>query len=1758
MNNSILFQILDNTSEAFAFNKGVFDSNGNLIDFFITELNEKFSILFNRNKSEIKNHKASEVFPEILCANCDLVKLFENAVKEKQEYEINHFFDRFDKWLKVRVFSPEEGSFVFFISDITIAKDEIEEIHKNKSELQKLNDLSIQINQIHNEDELIKFVADILYQELPGDIVLFNITDENNENLILKHVSGLSDRTVSKILKKVGYSPYGKKFKLTDELKELYKSPKIYKYKYGFSDFVGDETPKIIVNSIEKILGIKSIYTIPLKSQNVLLGTIHLLLRKRHYIENKSYIETLVGYISSVLQNLKTIKALNISNEHFNKIGTGALDAVVMMNEKGQINFWNPAAEKMFGYSFEEVKGKNPHDFMMPEKYLEKYQTGWKNYQETANGDAIGRVNELYAIKSDGSTFPIEITLNNIDNDGKLWSVAIIRDITARKKADEERNAERELFSAGPVMTLEWLQKDGWPLKYISSNAKEILGYTQEEMTAEGFRYTDIVHPDDLKTTVDEVRYNLRNKIDTYEQSYRLKHKEGNYKWFYDLTRVIRDNNGDVISIRGYMFDQTNIKESEKILEEQKVKFEGFIKGTNVGTWEWNVQTGETTFNERWAEIIGYTLDELAPVSIDTWMKYAHPDDLKRSGKLLEKHFKGEIDYYEFESRMKHKNGEWIWVLDRGKVAKWDEEGKPLIMLGTHQDITYRKRNEEELKTILETAIDGFFINNIKGQFLDANTAFCNMLGYSKEELLSMSIPDIEAQEHPEETQKHIELLLEQGFDRFETKHRTKSGKILDVEISVTLVKSDETKLVVFARDITQNKIAEQKLKDNDELLRKLSEQVPGAIYQYQYFHDGRNRFLYASDNIKDIYEISPEDIKEDASFVFNKIHKDDIETVKSSIIESFNTLERWEIEYRVIHPEKKEIWVRGQANPERMEDGSVIWHGYIHDITEKKIAENILVESENKLRLLFENSPLGIYIADTEGNIEDANQVLIDMLGSPSLQLTKQINVLTYEPLIKNGYAKSFKKAIEEKNSVRIEQEYKSKWGKEKFFSSFIVPLLNSNGEVSRLFTMMEDISERKSSEKKIMEFAENMEWTNWELQNEIMARKETEEKLKQQNELQKILMKTAAENINIPLDKVKASVNNSLMEIGKFAKADRAYIFEYDWENEVCNNTYEWCEEGITAEIDNLQGVPLAMLPDWVETHRKGEIMHIPDVFELSEDDGVRQILEPQVVKSLITLPMMRFDNCIGFIGFDSVRKHHNYSEIEIMLLKLFAQMLVNLDTRINLEKNLLDAKETAEAANKAKSEFLANMSHEIRTPMNSILGFSEVMLNTTDNPRFKGFLETILNSGKTLLSLINDILDLSKIEAGKLEISPEPFSIKNVIFEVAKIFEQKVNEKSLEMHVEIDENVPDNITTDEVRLRQILLNLVGNAVKFTYTGYVKISLSLLQEYEGYIDIAIAIEDSGIGIPVHEQERIFESFSQQSGQANKKFGGTGLGLAISRKLSELMNGKIELKSQASKGSTFTLKLFNIKYVEDSIDNRKMFYWDGSELIFDKARILVVDDIQYNIELIESYLEKYNFEIQSAYDGKAALEIINQNRPDLVFMDIRMPGMNGYEATEIIKGDSALSDIPVIALTASTMISETERINNLFDGYLRKPVMKESVIQELMRHIPYQKGESTPEEKAENTENIKEIELTPEIIEDYKNRYYATTISLSDTMILDDFSKYINELSDFSKKYNLIKLPVLLDELTYSVEAFDFDKISNTLIKINNLFEQE
>ncbi|MEK7990720.1 MAG: two-component regulator propeller domain-containing protein [Thiotrichaceae bacterium] len=398
----------------------------------------------------------------------------------------------------------------------------------------------------------------------------------------------------------------------------------------------------------------------------------------------------------------------------------------------------------------------------------------------------------------------------------------------------------------------------------------------------------------------------------------------------------------------------------------------------------------------------------------------------------------------------------------------------------------------------------------------------------------------------------------------------------------------------------------------------------------------------------------------------------------------------------------------------------------------------------------------------------------------------------------------------------------------------------------------------------------------------------------------------------------------------------------------------------------------------------------------------------------------------------------------------------------------QELQQAKETAETANQAKSTFLANMSHELRTPLNSILGFTEVMQRRSPSPQHREYLHLVHRSGRKLLNLINEILDLSKVEAGKLRLEYHPLNLYESLLETVQLMRERIEDKGLEFKIDLPE--PDLIVSlDEQRLQQVVLNLLSNAVKFTEQG----SIDLKVQYDWVdaenISLNISVQDTGGGIPEHAQQKIFKAFEQN--QNINEAEGTGLGLTICQHLMELMGGDISLSSTVNQGSCFTVHFPQVIVLDgEDYDESMQVETTQINLQFSPACILIVDDSATNRALLRTWLDEYDFDCIEANNGKQAIIQATQSHPNLILMDIKMPVMDGRQATTELKANPDTRDIPVIAVTALVLKEELEQLKTLFDSALKKPLQYAQLMEILSTFLPCEK--STESEQGQTDTN--------------------------------------------------------------------------------------
>lgn len=776
-------------------------------------------------------------------------------------------------------------------------------------------------------------------------------------------------------------------------------------------------------------------------------------------------------------------------------------------------------------------------------------------------------------------------------------------------------------------------------------------------------------------------------------------------------------------------------------------------------------------------------------------------------------------------------------------------------------------------------------------------------------------------------------------------KNRLGEGRFFKVDHSYYLV----------IRDITKSIEDAQKLKRTLELFEQSTKMTGIGHWEVDLSRDK----LFWSEQVYHIHERNLQKqpvLSEGINYYVPGFSRNQITKVIGLAIEQGQPFDE---ELEIVTDRGNNRWVRAMGLPEIINGKTIKIYGTFQDITQQK---NTL---ENYLRFV-RNLPVAVvmvdqemrYLATSDQWLRDYGLVNKEVLGKSHYELF---------PDISDRWKHMHQRCLGGEKLGMDEDSYVRADGSLQWMRWQITPWYQADGQIGGLLMMTEDITHQKLDEAAITALAR----------------------------MRDLLMQMATDYINLNHEEMESKIESSLKLLGEFVGADRAYIFEYDWEANTYSNSFEWCAPEVTSVKASYQQQPLHILEDWLKSHRNGVSVEITDTAFAGVAPGIAQSLQEQQIKSLLTIPIMDHRQCLGFVGFDSVHAPKQFSSAEKNLLYVFAQIFANTKVRSALQRSLIDEKEKAELATKAKSEFLANMSHEIRTPLNGVIGFTELLLQSPLDTMQHQYAENAYTAGKNLLSIINDILDFSKIEAGKLELELLDTPVIALLEESIDIVKYAAAKKDLDLYLLAASNMPDIFEADGLRLKQILLNLLSNAVKFTETGFVKLEAEFEPIDAQNGRFTFKVSDSGIGMTAAQQQKLFQAFSQADSSTSRRFGGTGLGLSISELLAEKMGSSIELQSKEGEGSQFSFTIVT-RYQQGS--NAQ----PAAKPQF--QRVLVVDDQPGSYAVVQNCLLGIAQQIEWCDNGFNAVKRLESESFDLLVIDAAMPYLDGLDAIRLIR----------------------------------------------------------------------------------------------------------------------------------------------------------
>ncbi len=944
------------------------------------------------------------------------------------------------------------------------------------------------------------------------------------------------------------------------------------------------------------------------------------------------------------------------------------------------------------------------------------------------------------------------------------------------------------------------------------------------------------------------------------------------------------------------------------------------------------------------------------------------------------------------------------------------------------EHIRIKTENFEDrlLSKALSLSQDLITVIRFDGKFIKVNKAFETLLGYGEAELSEKPMADYIHPKDVEQTMVEINKLIKgEATSNFSHRLKTETGAYKTFAWTAT---GDLKNKWIFAigRDISQEKDKEKRLLSSEEKFRSFFENSQGLMLT----HDLEGNFLsfnnygarllgYTVEEMlsKKLWDIIPSKFHPEIDTYFQELNKDG---KAQGLMTTRQT------------NGKLKVWLYSNTLEKDYQGNSYVIGNSI-DITERLRLEKTIQNAKELLSQTHMMAKIGGWKYDMEKNSlswTDISRSIFEVGEDYMPRLDESFQFYKegfYRERMRELFslASEYGKAWDEKLKIVTAK------GKEIWIRT-IGEAHIEEGKCLYLFGTIQDINEAVNRENQLIQKEQMLSAIS----------KATDELLSNRN--------------------LKVAISNSLELIGKAADVDRVYY----WENSkaedgstLTSQRFEWSADEVEPQINNpdLQDVPINFFGEFVEPMENNEVFQAI-LSKMPESSSTREFLAEQNIKSILAIPIFTEEGFWGFIGYDDCKMEREWSQAELSLLKSFANSISNAIDRNFLERNLIESKEIAEKASLAKSEFLANMSHEIRTPLNGIIGFTDLLLKTELNDVQDQYIGIVNQSATTLLNIINDILDFSKIEAGKLELDISKTDIFELAGQATDVVSYQAQKKGVEMLLNLEKELPRFVHIDDIRLKQILINLLGNAVKFTKEGEIELKIQPLEDLpDGYKLIRFEVRDTGIGISEENQKKIFDAFSQEDGSTTKQYGGTGLGLTISNKLLAMMGSELKLISQLEKGSRF--------YFDIPLKTENGNYIKKTDTDFIK-KVLVVDDNENNRLILREMFSLKNIQMDEATNGFDALQKIENNGDyDTVLMDLNMPYMDGLETAAKIRNNFSQekTNLPIMLLHSSAdddyihkkckelsiqiKLSKPIKIKALYDSLAqlnhRKPVQK-------------------------------------------------------------------------------------------------------------------
>lgn len=1023
------------------------------------------------------------------------------------------------------------------------------------------------------------------------------------------------------------------------------------------------------------------------------------------------------------------------------------------------------------------------------------------------------------------------------------------------------------------------------------------------------------------------------------------------------------------------------LRRVQKLLEEEKTKYSHLFEYASVGYVLMDINGVISDANQAFCKMTGQTKSALTQTKLQKLVMPGSQDELHF-------HLMNPPEKNETSScilALMTTEGQTIWVQLESKTFFSGQDPKPHLQASVI-DITRTKRSEEHLlrlSTAFEQSANSIIITDIQGNIQYANPVFFEKTGYSEEEAIGQNPRIIKHDQSKIDYHQMWQTISSGRTWKGEFLNKTKHGKSFWEIATITPVKNADNEIINYLaikEDITQRKLAEQKLQKAKDFYLNLLEDFPVIVWQC----DTRGNFNFYNKTLldftgADLYAQSPH-------AYIDQIHPKDQQVFRDAFYRSLEGQSHFVVEYRLKDRYQNYRWVLNHAKPFTNMDGE--YGGFIAtciDIHDRRIMEERLIESEDKYRRMFEDSSLGIFKLDRCFSFVSANKSFAEMFG----------------------YDNSVDFLIEINNNP---EKFFPDYGKEKSFTKELVKSRDN------LFVVEKELYKNDGTKiytvihlRKVYERSRNKQFYIEGFIEDITQKKMAEKRLMLSEQKFKALFEKSYDAVVILDDKRIIDCNRKASELFDLPRP------------QLIGKTY----------------TDLCPLTQY----------HDQETLKMVEAKSELALLgQPQNFDCLLTRGKQVFDAEVSF------------ARIYVQNTYMVQAIVRDVSAKKQAEKQLKQAKEDAERARAAQSEFLSLMSHEIRTPLNAVVSLTDLMLHEEQNPEQEESLQSVKISARHLLGLIDDILDYNKIESGNIQFETTAFDIRELVKQLSKALGVKANEKNIEFRTHVSSGVPQILKGDTLRLKQILFNMLSNAIKFTDHGYVSLEVDAESRTPEGQRIYFKVADTGIGITEDRLEAIFEKFMQAETSTTRKYGGSGLGLTICKRLVEMQGGAVSASSKVGEGSVFTFYI-PMETSHDVVAAEKDVPTKEPEYSLHGMRILLIEDDKMNQFVADKIIrKKWKAQLTICSSGEQALEKLGTDSFDLILLDLLLPAMDGYEVAHKIRNDKTLSlknpRIPIIALTADAFLETRQKaLEHGMNDFISKPFDYANLFETLNRY---------------------------------------------------------------------------------------------------------